>query len=56
MSQLKGASKEDTSGEKESREAASTTLIVNLLLGWTVAKPPETEMGLVNIFELRMMG
>ena len=31
-----------TSVEKSSRGAASTALIVSLLLGWTVAKPPET--------------
>ena len=31
-----------TSIEKASSGAASTTLMVSLLLGWTVAKPPET--------------
>ena len=29
------------SGEKSSSGAASMTLIVSLLFGWTVAKPPE---------------
>ena len=31
-----------TSAEKDSRGAASTALIVSLLFGCTVAKPPET--------------
>jgi hypothetical protein len=31
-----------TSDEKSSNGAASTTLMVSLLLGWTVANPPET--------------
>jgi hypothetical protein len=40
---------ENTSSEKSSSGAASTTLMVNLLLGWTVAKPLETVREITEI-------